>query len=116
MQTTSVNTERMASRAAVIANVRGLRELKERNRLEAEEQERAERVAQMLAEGIDPAVVASATAKVVKVRPKPKEVMSMDQMELEDKVMRRVQAPLNFLRNPRFVRGPRVMGKDAAAT
>jgi len=42
--------------------------------------------------------------------------MSMDQMELEDKVMRRVQAPLNFLRNPRFVRGPRVMGKDAAAT
>ena len=40
MQTTSVNTERMASRAAVIANVRGLRELKERNRLEAEEQER----------------------------------------------------------------------------
>ena len=39
MQTTSVNTERMASRAAVIANVRGLRELKERNRLEAEEQE-----------------------------------------------------------------------------
>ena len=59
--------------------------------------------------------MASATAKVVKVRLKPKEVMSMDQMELEDKVMRRVQAPLNFLRNPRFVRGPRVMGKDAAS-
>ena len=37
-------------------------------------------------------------------------------MELEDKVMRKIAAPLNFLRNPRFVRGPRVMGKDAAAT
>ena len=44
------------SKAAVIGNVRGLRELRERNRFEAEEQERHNRVSQMLAEGIDPAV------------------------------------------------------------
>ena len=115
MQITGAHAHQMQSKAAVIGNVRGLRQLRERNRCEAEEEERRQIVSQMLAEGLDPAVVASATAKVVKERPKPKEAMSMDQMELEAKVMRRVQAPLDFLRNPRFVRGPRAAGKDAAS-
>ena len=117
MQNTTAFENQMQAKAALTATVRGLRALKESNRLAAEESAARAAAAEALAAGADPAEVAAAEraareAKKRKVKP-PKDVMSMDQMELEDKVLRRVQAPLNFMRNPRFVRGPRRAGSEA---
>ena len=41
-------------------------------------------------------------------------MMGMEQQELELKVMRRLQAPLDFIRNPRFVLPPRKPAEQAA--
>ena len=49
-----------------------------------------------------------------KGKDKKAEKMTMEQLELEEKVMRRVQAPLAFARNPRFVLPPRKPVSEAA--
>ena len=49
-----------------------------------------------------------------KEKDKKAEKMTMEQLELEEKVMRRVQAPLAFARNPRFVLPPRKPVSEAA--
>ncbi|KAJ1632748.1 hypothetical protein T492DRAFT_838132 [Pavlovales sp. CCMP2436] len=95
-----------AKRAALVSSVRGMRELRQTRELFDGTADGAS------LSQVDPASLAAtgqaeATATLIvaeRARKPAAGTMSIMQRELEEDVMRRMQAPLNFLRNPRYQR------------
>lgn len=91
------------SKGAIISTVKSLRQLALANR------ERA--LAEAIANGTAPPQ--RDDEERARARAKADAMMSMDQQEAELKVMRRLQGPMDFIRNPRFVLPPRRAPEDA---
>ena len=104
----TVNTKgfenNIGSKSALIASVKSVRALREQAReKELEELEKS---------GKAPPVLDEEARRIA--RAKADATMPMEQQELELKVMKRLQAPLDFLRNQRFVLPPRKAASRAA--
>lgn len=94
----------IASKGAMIASVKSLRAMAQENRKrELLELEKAGKLPPPRNEEARRQARAKADA-----------AMPMEQQELELKVMKRLQAPLDFLRNQRYVLPPRKAAEDAA--
>ena len=102
---TGVFDSKLKAHSALIAGVKSVRAMAMANR----ERELAEAIA----EGRGPTQRIDEDQRA-RARAKADATMGMEQQELELKVMRRLQAPLDFIRNPRFVLPPRRAAEDAA--
>ena len=103
MLSTAGFESRYTAKGAMIASVKSLRALS----VATKERELAEQIAN----GTAP--VRRDDEERARARAKADAMMSMDQQELELKVMKRLQAPLDFMRNPRFVLPERRAPEDA---